>query len=52
MLPGANRSFELATASRLQPWLEVTRDALILGSGRWNGVWTIPRGGLAAALSK
>jgi hypothetical protein len=48
---GASRPFELATYSQLRPWLEITGDALILGHGRWNGVWMIPKVGLAAALA-
>jgi hypothetical protein len=48
---GASRPFELASSSQLRPWLEFTGNALILGNGRWNGVWTIPQAGLATALA-
>lgn len=47
----ASRPFELAAYSYTHPWVEFTGNALILGHGRWNGVWTIPQTGVATALA-
>jgi hypothetical protein len=47
----ASRPFDLDTYSYRRPWLAFSAGVLILGHGRWNGVWTIPQAGLTAALA-
>lgn len=36
---------------RLRPWIEFAGETLILGHGRWSGVWTISRSELEALLT-
>src|SRR5207249_2054557 len=41
-LSDESRPFQLTTYAHLRPWMDFTSGALVLGHGRWSGVWTIP----------
>ena len=42
LLSDESHPFQLTTYAHLRPWMDFTSGALLLGHGRWSGVWTIP----------